>query len=146
MDLKKFNQEAINAIYKTAQIGLSSISNVSEKVTNSAFKQEHESEYEGYEKFISELLSFIKENDYETKEVNPMKKAFMWTSIKLNTLTDDSCGHIAELMLKGTIMGITEMQEMANSGVKALDEKILSYCEKLKSLMEQYEENLKKFL
>lgn len=146
MDLKKFNQEALNAVYKTAQIGLSSISNVLEKVTQTDFKEELTSEYEGYEKFASSLATFISENEYELKDVNPMKKAFMWTSIKLNTLTDSSSNHVAELMLKGTIAGISEMQEMINSNAKAIDENVLSFAERLKSLMEKYEDNLKKFL
>lgn len=146
MDLKKFNQEALNTVYKTAQIGLSSISNVLEKVTQTDFKEELTSEYEGYEKFASSLATFISENEYELKDVNPMKKAFMWTSIKLNTLTDSSSNHVAELMLKGTIAGISEMQEMINSNAKAIDENVLSFAERLKSLMEQYEDNLKKFL
>ncbi len=146
MDLKKFNQEALNAVYKTAQIGLSSISNVLEKVTQTDFKEELTSEYEGYEKFASALATFISENEYELKDVNPMKKAFMWTSIKLNTLTDSSSNHVAELMLKGTITGIAEMQEMINSNAKAIDENVLSFAERLKSLMEKYEDNLKKFL
>lgn len=146
MDLKKFNQEALNAVYKTAQIGLSSISNVLEKVTQTDLKEELAAEYEGYEKFASDLATFISENEYELKDVNPMKKAFMWTSIKLNTLTDSSSNHVAELMLKGTVTGIAEMQEMINSNAKAIDENVLSFAEKLKSLMEKHEENLKKFL
>ncbi len=146
MDLKKFNQEAINAVYKTAQTALNSISNVLEKVTQENLKEELNFEYEGYEKFASEMATFIKENEYELKDVNPMKKAFMWTAIQLNTLTDSSTGHIAELMLKGTVTGIAEMQEMINSGAKAIDENVLSFAEKLKALMEEYEEKLKKFL
>lgn len=146
MDLKKFNQEALNAVYKTAQIGLSSISNVLDKVTQENLKEELNQEYEGYEKFASKMATFIKENEYELKDVNPMKKAFMWTAIQLNTLTDSSSNRVAELMLKGTVTGITEMQEMINSNAKAIDENVLSFAEGLKSLMEKYEENLKKFL
>lgn len=146
MDLKKFNQNAINCIYKTAQIGLASISNVSEEVEHSGLKEELSKEYEGYESFISKLTTFIKENEYELKEVNPMKKAFMWGSIKLNTLTNDSSSHIASLMIKGTVMGITEMQELINGNSNALDQEIVEYAKELKSLMENYEQDLKKYL
>ena len=146
MDLKKFNQEAINSIYKTAEIGLSSISNVSEEVEHSALKEELRNEYEGYENFISNFSTFIVSNGYEIKDVNPVKKAFMWTSIKLNTMTNDSASHVAQLMIKGTVMGITEMQEMLNSKGGAIDSEILKYAEELKNLMEKYEQELKKYL
>ena len=86
------------------------------------------------------------ENEYELKEVNPMKKAFMWGSIKLNTLTDDSSSHIANLMIKGTVMGITEMQELINGNSNALDQNIVNYAKELKEMMESYEEELKKYL
>ena len=146
MEIKKINQEALNSIYKTAQIGLASISNVSKEVENSAMKEELDNEYEGYEKFISEITTYIVQNGYEKKEVNPMKKAFMWTSIKLNTLTDDSSNHVAQLMIKGTVMGITEMQELINSENKALSEEVLHYAEELKDIMEKYEQQLKNYL
>lgn len=146
MDLKKFNQNAINCIYKTAQIGLDSISNVLEEVEHSALKEELRQEYEGYENFISNLTTFICEKGYQVKEVNPMKKAFMWGSIKLNTLTNDSSSHVANLMIKGTVMGITEMQEMINSQSQAVEPEILEQAKKLKTLMEKYEQNLKKYL
>ena len=146
MDLKKFNQNAINCIYKTAQIGLDSISNISEEVEHSALKSELAMEYEGYESFICELTTYINDNGYQLKEVNPMKKAFMWGSIKLNTLTDDSASHVANLMIKGTVMGITEMQEMINSDSSAIEKPIVDFAKKLKTLMEKYEQNLKKFL
>jgi len=146
MDLKKFNQNAINCIYKTAQIGLNSISNVSEEVENSALKGELATEYEGYENFISELSAFIVEKGYEIKEVNPLKKAFMWGSIKLNTLTNDSSSHVANLMIKGTVMGITEMQEMINSQTEAVEPEIIELAKKLKKMLEGYEQNLKKYL
>lgn len=146
MDLKKFNQNAINCIYKTAQIALSSISNVLEELDNVTLKEELKKEYEGYESFTCKLTTFIKENEYELKEVNPMKKAIMWTSIKLNTLTNDSGSHIASLMIKGTVTGITEMQELINGNSNALDQNIVKYAKELKELMEKYEQDLKKYL
>ena len=39
-----------------------------------------------------------------------MKKAMMWGSIKMSTLTDGSRAHIAEMMVQGTVMGITALR------------------------------------
>ena len=75
-----------------------------------------------------------------------MKKVFMWSSIKLNTLTNDSSSHIASLMIKGTVMGVTEMQELINGNSNALDQTIVQYAKELKELMEEYEQDLKKYL
>ena len=88
----------------------------------------------------------MKENGVEPKDVNFMKKAFMKAAIKMNTLTDDSASHIAELMVKGTVMGITELSEILNNHGKELGEKVKALTEELKTLEETYEERLKKLI
>ena len=40
-------------------------------------------------------------------------------------------------MIKGTVMGITEMQEIINSESSAVEKPILEYAKKLKTLMEK---------
>ena len=69
----------------------------------------------------------------------------MTSGIKMNTMMDDSKEHIAQIMVKGTVMGITELCKILNSPT-CTDKKILEFAERLKTLEEQYEENLKKFL
>ena len=70
----------------------------------------------------------------------------MFTSIKMNTLTDDSKSHIAELMIKGTVMGITELIEIKNGHENDLGEKTKCFLNELLRLEEDYEERLKKLL
>ena len=69
----------------------------------------------------------------------------MFTSVKMNTLTDSTKSHIAELMIKGTVMGITELTAMINEK-KTLDKEVVEYIEKLLVLEEEYNEKLKKYL
>ena len=75
-----------------------------------------------------------------------MQKAFMFTSIKMNTLTDDSKSHVAELMIKGTVMGITELTELKNGNKDCLSEKTNEFLNRLIDLEEEYEERLKALL
>ena len=70
----------------------------------------------------------------------------MYTSVKMNTLTDNSPSHIAELMIKGTVNGITELAELLNNHGKDLGEKVRALTEELKKLEESYEERLKKLV
>ena len=88
----------------------------------------------------------MKEIGLEPKDIGIIKKAFMFTSIKMNTLTDDSKGHIAELMIKGTVMGITELTEIKNRHENSLGEKTACFLNKLLALEEDYESRLKKLL
>ena len=75
-----------------------------------------------------------------------MKKMMMWSAIKMNTVFDGSTSHIAEIMIKGTVMGITELTKILNDSHCVSDEKLKDYAKKLISLQEEYVENFKKFL
>ncbi len=146
MEDKKINLEAINNVYKNAHIALQSISNVSPETADLNLKEELLHEYEGYEKIIGEISAFMKSKDWQPKDVNPLKKAMLWTSIKLNALKGDDTSHIAEMMIKGSVMGITELTQMINADNGVLDEEVLNFAKRLKDLEEEYVERLKQHL
>ena len=81
----------------------------------------------------------------EPDKTNPFQKAMMWSSIKMKTLFNDSDNHIADMMIKGTVMGINELAAMKNESSN-LDEKVKDFVLELLQLEENYNENLKKFL
>jgi len=137
------SEEIANNIYKNAHIALQSISNVLDECDSQKMKDELMLEYDGYEKFIGEISAYLKDNGVQPKDVGAMQKAMMWTSIKVKTMADDSCSHIADMMLKGTITGIVELLQILSRSGDDVDQTVLSYAEKLKDLEESYEVNLK---
>lgn len=145
MQLNQFNHKAIIDVYKNAHIALQSISDLIPAVDDDDIKVELKDQYEGYEKFIGKLSSFLAKNQIEPKDVNPFKKAMLWSSIKMKTLFDNSRNQVAEMMINGTVMGINELTAMKNEGA-ILDKEVLSFVEELLSLEEDYEERLKKYL
>lgn len=146
MEEKNLDKEALVSIYKNAHIGLQSISNIINETDDENMKAELKNEYEGYEKYIGKLRAFMKETGTEPQDINFMKKAFMKAAVKMNVMTDDSGSHVAELMVKGTVMGITELAELLNNHGKELGEKTRALTEELKTLEETYEERLKKLI
>ena len=94
---------------------------------------------------LSHLLCSMSENGIEPKEINPLQKAFMWSGIKMKTLTDKSRNRIAELMIKGTVTGITELTAMKNEKGN-FSEETVAFIEDLLTLEESYEKKLKKYL
>lgn len=140
------NLDAINEVYKNASVALLSISNVLPEIVDTELKKEILEEYDGYEKLLGEVTKYMTEKGYEAKEVGTMKKFMMKSGIKMNTMVDDSESNIAQIMIKGTVMGITELCELINNSETVTDKKIIEYAEELKKLEESYEERLKKFL
>ena len=145
MRLNEYNQKAINDVYKNAHIALQSISDLLPMVEDDDIKNELTEQYEGYEKVIGKISTFMAENGVEPKDVNPLKKAMLWSSIKMKTLFNSSRNQVAEMMINGTVMGINELTAMKNEGA-ILDKEVLSFVEELLSLEEDYEERLKKYL
>ncbi len=140
------NLDAINEVYKNASVALLSISNVMPEIVDVDLKKEILEEYDGYEKILGEVSKYMAEKGYEAKEVSMMKKFMMKSGIKMNTAMDDTKSNIAQIMIKGTVMGITELCELINNSERVSDKKIIEYAEALKKLEEKYEERLKKFL
>ena len=111
-------------------------------------REELNFQFEEYEKVSGKISALATDFNIEIKEPNPMKKAMLWTSIKANTFTDNSTSHIAELMLKGTVMGVTELTKIKNDYKNdlALDERIIELVNGFVSMEELFEKRLKKFL
>ena len=145
MEKNEYNEKAINDVYKNAHIALQSISDLLPSVEDEDIKAELKEEYEGYEKVIGEVSTFMAENGIEPKDVNPFKKAMLWSSIKMKTLFDNSRNQVAEMMINGTVMGINELTAMKNEQTN-LDQGVLELLEKLLKLEEEYEQRLKKYL
>lgn len=139
------NRKAITDVYKNAHIALQSISDILPAVEDENLKKELKNEYDGYEKIIGEISSYLAEKNIEAKDVNVFKKAMMWSSVKMKTLIDDSKNNVTDMMIKGTVTGVNELTAMKNEK-ENYDEKVAAFIEELLTLEEGFHENLKKFL
>lgn len=145
MDRESYNEKAINDAYKNAHIALQSISDLLPEVRDEKMKKELEKESKGYQKIIAEISAYMKGKGLTPQDINFFKKAMLWSSVKMKTLFDGSLNNIAEMMIKGTVTGITELTAMVNEK-KNLDEEVAELIVKLLETEEKYEEDLKKFL
>lgn len=146
MENRNTDKEALVSLYKNAHIALQSISDIIKEVSDENMKRELSDQYDGYEKYIGKLSSYMKETSTEVRDINPFKKAMLFASVKMNTAMDDSVSHVAELMIKGTVMGITELHELLNGSEKEISERVRNFAKELTELEESYEQRLKKFL
>ena len=51
----------------------------------------------------------------EPEPASPLQRAGMWVGTQMNTLTDRSNAHIAEMVIQGATMGIIEMTKARNT-------------------------------
>ena len=141
----KKDEEVLAEIYRNSQLAIQSISDILPETEDEELRREMETEHEGYEKISGKASVIAKNRGIELKEPNPMKKMMMWGSIKMSTLTDGSRAHIAEMMIQGTVMGITSLKT-TQSKAKCADEEICELLKEFITLEEKYEKKLKTFL
>lgn len=143
---RKKSEELLAEVYRNCQLALESISDVLPEVEDAALKEEILRQHEEYEKISSKAAVLAKDKALEVKEPNPVKKAMMWTSVKMNTLADNSRSHIADMMIQGTVMGLTSLKTSYGERPVNDDEEISALANELISLEERFEERLKNYL
>ncbi|MGN1061812.1 MAG: hypothetical protein ACI4RO_01670 [Candidatus Scatosoma sp.] len=143
---RKKSEELLAEVYRNCQLALESISDVLDEVEDEPLKEEIVRQHEEYEKISAKAAMLAKDKALEVKEPNPMKKAMMWTSVKMNTLADNSRSHIADMMIQGTVMGLTSLKTSYSERPENDDKEISALAGELIALEENFEERLKTFL
>lgn len=133
-------------IYRNAQLALTSISDVLPEVDDVGIKEEILRQHEEYEKICSQAAELAHKFDVELKEPNPVKKAMMWSAIKMGTANDNSAQNVAQMMIRGTVTGLTSLKTSLTDGEKVMDEEIKKLLCNLIDLEEGFEQKLKTFL
>ena len=144
---RKKSEEALSEIYRNAQLALVSIADILPEVgEDEQIKTELHAQHEEYERFSARACILARNMGIELKEPNPMKKAMMWGSIKMNTMKDNSRAHIAEMMVQGTVMGITALRSTEGELTEEADEKIVKLLKEMIEAEETFEKRWKQYL
>ena len=145
MEVKK-SEEILSEIYRNCHLALESISDILPAVEDEELKAEILREHEEYERISGKAACLARDKGLEVKEPGPVKKAMMWGSIKMSTMMDNSRPHIAEMMIQGTVMGITSLKTSLGDLPEDDDEEITALLKELMELEEVFEKRLKEFL
>ena len=138
-------QYILNEINKGIKMGMDSISNITDKVQDSEFKDLLLFEYDRYNSILNRVNSELKNYDDIPKEVPPMQKVMGYMDVEFSTLTDKSNSKIAEMMLKGTNMGIIEGIRLKNRNPE-MAPSIKNILDDFIAFQENNVEDLKKYL
>ena len=141
------NLNILDEVNKGATMGMDAISYVSEKVTDDKFKNVLDTEYNKYQKEISERVNDLYSNytDKEPHETNAMNKMMTWYGIQMKTMTDDTTSKLSELLMQGTNMGIIEGRRLLNQNPEA-EKDVKNILNDFVVMQEDSVETLKKYL
>ena len=146
MDNLKSDSEVLAEIYRNAQLAQVSITDLLPEVEDEEIKEELLREHEEYERICSEAASLANKYNLELKDPSPIKKAMMWSAIKMNTATDNSRQNVAQMMVKGTVNGITSLKTSLTDGESIMNSDIKALLKDLIAVEEGFEKKLKRYL
>ncbi|MDE5721169.1 MAG: hypothetical protein K2I30_00295 [Clostridia bacterium] len=146
MEQKKSDSEILAEIYRNAQLAITSISDIMPEVEEGGIREEIMREHEEYEKICSKAAKLALKYDVDLKEPSPIKKAMMWSAIKMGAASDNSSQNIAQMMIRGTVNGITSLKTSLTDGGDKLDPEVKKLLNELISVEEGFEKKLKRFL
>lgn len=140
------NLNILDEVNKGATMGMDAISFVSDKVSDSKFKEVLDTEYNKYKK-ISQRVNDLYANysDKEPHETNTMNKMMTWYGIQMKTMTDDSNSKLSELLMQGTNMGIIEGRRLMNQNTDIAPD-VKNILNDFVVMQEDSVETLKKYL
>lgn len=139
------NIELLNFIYQNSQMGVITIEMLIEIVQDDKFKSHLESQYNEYKAINEEAKSILNANGYDEKGINFLEKIKTYFMLNLQTLTDKSASHIAEMLMTGSNMGIINAIKNLKKYSNAQFE-ILELISRLLYLEENNVQELKQFL
>ena len=139
--------ELLEELYKNVNMGSASLTNIMPKVKSSELSSELTSQLGEYGKFAKQIETELKANGHEANGEGLMTKISAKMGIEMNTLTDSSDNHIAQMVIEGTTMGITDtirlVRDYENSNCR---ESALSLAKSVVSFQENAVERTKAFL
>lgn len=139
------NAEMLNYVYQNSEMGVDTIRQLLDIAEDEKFRKHLETEYEEYEKIHQAAKEMLNKNGYEEKEIGAFGKISAYLMINMKTIVDNSSKKIAEMMLKGSNMGIIEATKKLKE-YQGAEKDILNLMERLLKFEEKNTEILKTFL
>ena len=109
--LTEADRNVLNEIYRSSKNGMSAIHSVIGKVYDDDLALDLNRQAYHYAKISEKAANKLYTSGWRPEEESPLNKAVKWGSIQMNTLTDISKEHIAEMVIQGSTKGMTSVMK-----------------------------------
>lgn len=119
----------LEGIYQNAKMGSEALLSLLPKVADSNLRRDLTTQLDGYEGYAKRAQEYLCEQGEEAREASLWQKVSTKVGIGVNTLMDSDTSHIAEMVIEGSNMNVTDsvklLREYENCHVS---EKALRLC------------------
>lgn len=106
--VKTKESQMLEKIYKNMKMGSSSMLSILSRAQDEEFKRLMTEQLDGYERFANEARKRLCEIGGEPREENAMTRLWASAGMKMNTMIDSTESHIADMIIEGSTMGMTD--------------------------------------
>jgi len=138
-------KELIDRAYENVRMGSYAIDCIMEKIENPELAELLRKQNKFYLDSVSSIQSLARNMGYEPKDVNVMAKGMSYMSIKTKTLMNNDSPKLAEMLVQGTTMGITDTLK-AKTDYPTENEELNNIVDRIIKHEEEFVDSLKTFL
>ena len=106
--------KVLNEIYKGNKMGMNAITYMEDEIKDNEFKTEVQKQYNDYKEMSKKIENLMDKNNGELEDTPTKDKVMGWTSVKANTMMDNTTSHMSEMLIQGTVMGVIEGVRLSN--------------------------------
>ncbi|MBE6850325.1 MAG: hypothetical protein E7504_01080 [Ruminococcus sp.] len=107
-------KNVLNGFYKNAAVGVDSINNLMDKVSDSSLRQELSDQRDYYESQKMELTAQMAQVYQQPVEQGTLAKLCSDMTIKMHSIGGLTVQEAAKLMVEGTNMGMVQLHQVLN--------------------------------
>ena len=109
---KTASESLLGEVYKEMKMGSTSLTDILAKITDTKFREELTRQIDEYEKLAKTASDRLLDCGVTPKEENIMARMSAKLGMAMNTMTDSTTSHLAQMVIEGNTMGITELTRL----------------------------------
>ena len=137
--------DLLEKTYQNAKIGITAIEEVLDKASRTDLIHDLQNQLKDYSEIASKAKNELLKNGAEVKEKPIYDRAMMKGNIKMNLWMEPSDSRIADMVIKGSTMGMTQMMKLINDK-KAADGTCIQIAKEFVQKEENNIETMKAYL
>lgn len=137
--------EVLNSVYRNAQMAFEASEDVLKRCKNNALRGEITAQQRHYKNAAANARRELAKRGEAARGASPYTKTMAKMGIAMKTAANQSSANIAGIMLRGTTMGIIDMQHAVNRA-HAAESGIRESAERLLERERQFCEDLRRYL
>ena len=111
--------DLLEKTYQNASTGITALEAVLDKTKNVDMNAALHKQLQDYRELQDKAKNHLQMNGAKVKDNSFYEKAMMKGNVKMNTLLNSSQSHIAQMVIQGSTMGVTQMTKLLHENKNA---------------------------